>query len=166
MLFTVIITAQRRFNRTMDEIDYQIVSLLQEDARLSNAALGKAVGLTTSTVHDRVKKLEKKGIIKGYVALVNPQALGKPIMAFIRLTVGQGDYLESKNKVMKLCQAEPDILECHGVAGTDCYVLKVRVKNPHDLERLIEEIRCHAEISQTITTIVLSTFKDSTKITP
>jgi Lrp/AsnC family transcriptional regulator, leucine-responsive regulatory protein len=63
----------------IDEIDHQIISLLQENARLSNAALAENVGLTTSTVHERVKKLEKKGIIKGYVAMVDAEALGSPL---------------------------------------------------------------------------------------
>jgi Lrp/AsnC family leucine-responsive transcriptional regulator len=86
----------------INEIDRKIVTLLQQDARLSNAALAKKVGLTTSTVHERVKKLERKGVIKGYVAVVDPEALGKPITAFIRLVVGAiaGDYIESKRVII------------------------------------------------------------------
>ncbi|MBI1880449.1 MAG: Lrp/AsnC family transcriptional regulator, partial [Chloroflexi bacterium] len=106
----------------IDQIDRQIVLLLQEDARLSNSALAEAVGLTVSTVHERVKKLEKKGIIKGYVAVVDAEAVGKPIMAFIRLTVGTtpDGYIETKHNIMEVCQSEADILECYGVAGEDC----------------------------------------------
>ena len=152
----------------IDDIDRQIVSLLQEDARLSNAALAEAVGLTVSTVHERVKKLEKKGIIRGYVAIVDAEALGKPIMAFIRLTVGTtpDGYITSKNDVLSLCTTEPDVLECHNVAGEDCYILKVRATSPKDLEKLIERIRCNAHVSRSITNIVLSTFKESSKIVP
>ena len=152
----------------IDQIDRQIVSLLQTDARLSNTALAEKVGLTTSTVHERVKKLEKKGIIKGYVAVVDAEALGKPIMAFIRLTVGSAstDYLESKNSVVSICQAEPDVLECHAVAGEDCYILKVRAPSPGDLEKLIERIRCNAQVSRTTTSIVLSTPKETTQVMP
>ena len=152
----------------IDKIDRQIVSLLQADARLSNAALAEKVGLTTSTVHERVKKLEKKGIIKGYVAVVDPEALGKPIMAFIHLTVGSTstDYLESKNSVVSLCREEPDVLECHTVAGEDCYILKVRAPSPGDLEKLIEGIRCNAQVSRTTTSIVLSTLKETTQVMP
>ena len=152
----------------IDEIDRQIVMLLQDDARLSNSALAEAVGLTISTVHERVKKLEKKGIIKGYVAVVDAEALGKPIMAFIRLAVAatSGNYLESKDRVMSVCLAEPDVLEFHNVAGEDCYILKVRAASPKALEKLIERIRGHAHVSRSITNIVLSTFKDSSKIAP
>jgi len=142
--------------------------LLQENARLSNAALAKEVGLTVSTVHERVKKLEKKGIIKGYVALVAADALGKSITAFIRLSVGVStdSYLESKNSVMNVCLAEPEVLECHGVAGEDCYVLKVRTASPKALEKLVERIRCQAAVSRSVTSIVLSTFKESTVVVP
>jgi Lrp/AsnC family leucine-responsive transcriptional regulator len=152
----------------IDDIDRHIVTLLQENARLSNAALAKEVGLTASTVHERVKKLEKKGIIKGYVALVDAEAMDKPITAFIRLTVGASTegYLQSKNSVMKVSLAEPDVMECHGVAGEDCYVLKVRAASPQALEKLIERIRCQAVISRSVTSIVLTTFKEETIITP
>jgi len=150
-----------------DEIDHKIILLLQENARLSNAALAEAVGLTISTVHERVKKLERKGVIKGYVAVVDAAALGKPITAFIRLMVGaQADYIESKNRVEAVCQAESDVLECHGVAGEDCYVLKVRVANPRELERLIERIRTQASIARSTTSIVLSTFKEGSTVVP
>lgn len=152
----------------IDEIDRQIITLLQEDARLSNAAIAEQVGLTVSTVHERVKKLERKGIIKGYTAVVDPELLGKPITAFIRLTVGSmtEDYIESKNRIKDVCLAEPDILECHGVAGEDCYMLKVRVANPKELEKLLERIRSRASIWRSTTSIVMSTLKESSLVTP
>lgn len=152
----------------IDETDRQIVMMLQQDARLSNAAIAQAVGLTVSTVHERVKKLEKKGVIKGYTAVVDAEMLGKPITAFVRLTVGSatGNYLESKNSVADVCLAEPDVLECHGVAGEDCYVLKVRAAGPKALEQLIERIRCRAAVSRSVTSIVLSTIKESAVVQP
>ena len=152
----------------IDKIDRRIVTLLQADARLSNAALAEHVGLTTSTVHGRVKKLEKKGIIKRYVAVVDAETLGKPIMAFVRLTVGSPstDYLDSKSSVRSICHDEPDVLECHTVAGEDCYVLKVRAASPRDLERLIERIRSNTQVSRTATSIVLSTLKETTQVMP
>lgn len=152
----------------IDDIDRQIILLLQEDARLSNAALAEKVGLTVSTVHERVRKLEKKGVIKGYVAVVNAEALGKPIMAFIRLSVGATTegYVETKRSVLDVCRDESDVLECHGVAGEDCYILKVRAANPKELEKLIERIRSKATVSRSVTSIVLSTFKESSPIVP
>ncbi|MBN1877487.1 MAG: Lrp/AsnC family transcriptional regulator [Anaerolineae bacterium] len=152
----------------IDEIDRQLISFLQEDARLTNAALAEKVGLTASTVHERVKKLEKKGIIKGYIATVDAEALGKPIMAFIRLSVSSAstDYSESRNSILNICQTEPDILECHSVAGEDCYILRVRAAGPADLEKLLGRVRCSAQIIRTTTNIVLSTLKQTSKVTP
>jgi Lrp/AsnC family leucine-responsive transcriptional regulator len=151
-----------------DDIDRQILTLLQENGRLSNAALAEQVGLTVSTVHERVKKLEKKGLIKGYVAVVDAEGIGKPITAFIRLLVGATSegYVESKKCVMNACLAEPDVLECHGVAGEDCYILKVVAASPKDLEKLVERIRSNAPVSRSVTSIVLSTFKESSLIYP
>ena len=155
-------------NRMIDEIDRQILMLLQTDARISNAAIAEQVGLTTSTVHDRVKKLERKGIIKGYVAVVDAELLDKSISAFIRLTVGSGatNYLESKESIKTVCESESDVIECHAVAGEDCYVMKARVANPQELERLVDRIRCNAPVSRSTTGIVLSTLKETTLVTP
>jgi Lrp/AsnC family leucine-responsive transcriptional regulator len=152
----------------IDEIDQKILVLLQQDARLSNAAIAAEVGLTASTVHERVKKLEKRGVIKGYTVVVDAEALGKPIVAFIRITLGVSteSYLALKQSVTEVCLAEPDVQECHGVAGEDCYILKVRAATPKDLERLIERIRCQAAVSRSITNIVLSTFKESSVVMP
>ncbi len=151
----------------IDEIDAQILMLLQENGRLANAAIAEQVGLTTSTVFDRIKRLEKRGVIQRYVALVDAAALGKPITAFVRLVVGADgneSYLASKRQFAELCQTEPDVLECHTVAGEDCYVLKVRVANTGQLEALIERLRSQANVTRTTTNIVLSTFKEETKV--
>ncbi len=150
----------------IDEIDGQILNLLQENGRLSNAAIAEQVGLTTSTVFDRIKRLEKRGVIQRYVAVVDPVALGKPITAFVRLVVGADeDYSISKRQFAETCLAEPEVLECHTVAGEDCYVLKVRVANTAQLEALIERLRSQAMVTRTITNIVLSTFKEEIKVT-
>lgn len=153
----------------LDDVDRQIVLMLQEDARLSNAALAEAVGLTTSTVYERVKKLEKKGVIKKYVAIVEPEAINKPIAAFIRLVMGmtaEDDYVTSKRNFIANCLAEPDVLECHSVAGEDCYILKVRVTTPQALEQLLERLRSNALVAKSTSSIVLSTFKEDTKVEP
>lgn len=151
----------------IDEIDRQIVMLLQADGRLSNAAIAEQVGLTTSTVFDRIKKLERRGVIQRYTAVVDAAALGKPITAFVRLVVGsdsQDNYRASKEQFAEVCRAEPDVLECHTVAGEDCYILKVRVATTRQLEELIERLRSHTLITRSTTNIVLSTFKEETKI--
>lgn len=151
----------------IDQKDSQILKLLQEDARLSNAEIGERVGLSASTVFDRVKKMQQKGIIKGYVAMVEPGAVGKPIAAFVRLTVNAPpgeSYLACKRDFVAACLAEADVLECHGVAGEDCYILKVRVGDPAGLEALLERLRDQAAVSSSVSNIVLSTYKETTQV--
>ncbi len=147
----------------LDPIDMKILGLLEKDARLSNQAIGEAVGLTASSVFERVKKLEKKGVIRGYTALIDPAAVGRPIAAFIRLMVGSA---RGPSSVADICRAEPEILECHHVAGEDCYILKVRAESPQGLERLVERLRRESEVQRSVTAIVFSTAKESTAVVP
>jgi Lrp/AsnC family transcriptional regulator, leucine-responsive regulatory protein len=148
----------------LDDINRKILALLQRDARLSNAEIAKEVGLTISSVHERVKKLEKAGIIKGYVAVVDPEMLGKPLLAFLRITVSSHD--KARQEINTLCLQDPDIMECHNVAGEDCFIVKVRAESPKKLERLLSRIRDAAEASRSVTNIVLSTYKESPRVEP
>jgi Lrp/AsnC family transcriptional regulator, leucine-responsive regulatory protein len=148
----------------IDEIDRKLLDLLQRDARLSNAEMAEAVGLTVSSVHERVKKLERKGVIKGYVAVLDPEKLGKPLLAFLRLAVSSHE--SAQVSIRTLCESEPDILECHNVAGEDCFILKVRAEGPKQLERLLSAIRNSADAGRSITNIVLSTYKESSRVAP
>ena len=147
----------------LDPIDLKILALLEKDARLSNQAIGEAVGLTSSSVFERVKKLEKKGVIRGYTALIDPAAVGRPITAFIRLMVGAQRGTRS---VTDLCRDEPEVMECHHVAGEDCYILKVRTDTPQGLEKLLERLRREPEIQRSVTAIVFSTAKESAAVVP
>lgn len=151
----------------VDQKDVQILKLLQENARLSNAEIGEEVGLSASTVFERVKKMQNRGVIKRYVAVVDPGIVGKSIAAFVRLTVNAPpgeSYVACKRDFVAACQTEPDVLECHGVAGEDCYILKVRVGDPAGLEALLERLRDRAAVSSSVSNIVLSTYKETTSI--
>jgi len=148
----------------IDATDMKLLDLLQKDGRLSNAEMATAVGLTVSSVHERVKKMERKGIIKGYVAMVDPEKLSKQLLAFIRLTVTPGE--PGISGIVTLCAAEPDILECHNVAGEDCLILKVRAESPKKLETLLTAIKGSVPATRSVTSIVLSTYKESTHIVP
>jgi Lrp/AsnC family transcriptional regulator, leucine-responsive regulatory protein len=147
----------------IDSTDKKILSILQENARLSNAEIADKVGLTASSVHERVKKLEKKGILKGYVAIVDADKLGKPMMAFIRLSVSSQTI---RGTIQKLCASEHDILECHDVAGEDCYILKVRAEGPKQLERLLMAIKSKSDSIRSVTNIVLSSYKETNYVEP
>jgi Lrp/AsnC family leucine-responsive transcriptional regulator len=148
----------------IDEIDRKLIDMLQGNARLSNAEMAEAVGLTVSSVHERVKKLERKGVIKGYVAVLDPDKLGKPLLAFLRLTVSSHE--SAQTSIRALCESEPDILECHNVAGEDCFIIKVRAEGPKQLERLLSSIRNSTDTGRSVTNIVLSTYKESSRIAP
>ncbi|MFC7372462.1 Lrp/AsnC family transcriptional regulator [Fictibacillus iocasae] len=116
----------------MDEIDYEILQHLQDDARISMTALGKKIGLSTPAVNERVKKLEDKGIIESYRAVVNPEKIQKPIMAFIL-------YDDTKcSSFVEFCKNHPDVIECHRLAGQYNYLIKVVTDTVHSLETFID----------------------------
>lgn len=153
----------------LDAIDRKLLLLLQEDGRLSNADLAARVGLSPSSVHERVRKLEKAGTIQGYAARIEPGALGKGLLAFMRLSVGWTEGEDPgavSSSLAELCAAEPDILECHHLAGEDCYILKLRSPGPRELEALILRVGTASRASRSVTSIVLSSVKESTLLVP
>ncbi len=146
----------------MEEIDRQIVRLLAEDGRMSFTDLGKATGLSTSAVHQRVRRLEQRGVIRGYSAVVDPEALGLPLTAFVSVTPFDP---AAPDDVPEKLRHLPEIEACHSVAGEESYILKVRVQTPATLESLLAKIRAEAACS-TRTTIVLSTPYEARPIDP
>ena len=137
----------------MEELDRQIVQLLVGDGRMSYTDLGKATGLSTSAVHQRVRRLEQRGVIRGYAAIVDPESVSLPLTAFI--SVKPFDPSAPDDAPERLAGLD-EIEACHSVAGEESYILKVRVGGPNDLEHLLARIRSAAGVS-TRTTVVLST---------
>ena len=138
---------------SVEDIDRKIVALLTQDGRMSYTDLGKATGLSTSAVHQRVRRLEERGVIRGYVAVVDPEAVELPLTAFISIRpIDPAAPDDAPDRLRDL----PEIEACHSVAGEESYILKVRVRTPADLEGLLARIRAAAGVS-TRTTIVLST---------
>ena len=137
----------------MEDLDRAIVRLLAADGRMSYTDLGKATGLSTSAVHQRVRRLEQRGVIKGYAAVVDHESLGLPLTALI--SIKPIDPAAPDDAPARL-EGVPQIEACHSVAGDESYVLKVRVASPSDLETLLAEIRAKANVS-TRTSVVLST---------
>jgi len=141
----------------VEEIDRQIVGHLAADGRMSFTDLGKATGLSTSAVHQRVRRLEQRGVIRGYRAVVEPEALGLPLTAFISIKSADPGAEDDAPASLAAIRA---IESCYSVAGEEAYILKVRVSSPQALEALLTEIRSVAGVS-TRTTVVLSTpFED------
>ena len=129
------------------------MTLLAADGRMSYTDLGKATGLSTSAVHQRVKRLESRGLIKGYGATIDHDQLGLPLTAFI--SIRPIDPSQPNDSPERLTEVK-EIESCWSVAGDESYILKVRVATPRDLEDLLARVRAAANVS-TRTTIVLST---------
>ncbi len=137
----------------MEDTDRQIIGLLCADGRMSLADIARETGLSTSALHQRVRRLEQRGLITGYRAEVDYRAVGLPLTAFVSLTPIDP---AAPDDVPERLRAIPDIEACWSVAGAEAYILKVRVVEPADLEALLARIRATANVS-TRTTIVLST---------
>jgi len=137
----------------VEDTDRRILGLLAADGRMSFTDLGKATGLSTSAVHQRVKRLEQRGLITGYGATVNHDELGLPLTAFISITpIDPSQPDDYPDRLRGIAEIE----SCWSVAGDESYILKIRVATPRDLEDLVARIRAAANVS-TRTTIVLST---------
>lgn len=146
----------------IDEIDGSILDILQYNARTSQAELAKAVGLAPSAVTERLKKLEAKGIIKDYVALIDPHVVDRGLLAFIAVRTSEhGPDMPSAIELSRI----PEVLEVHHVAGDDCYLLKVRARDAEHLGQMLrQQIASAPSVISTRTTIVLETVKEDPRI--
>ena len=137
----------------MDTKDRTILEILQEDARATYAQIGDRVGLSASSVHERVRKLARTGVIRGYRAVVQPESVGLDVTALVSampLDPSQPDDLPDR------VEGFAEIEDCYSVAGHENYILKVRTRTTGDLEDLLRRLREKALV-QTRTTVVLST---------
>jgi len=142
----------------IDEIDRQILEILQSDARTSNAELSRRVGMAASAVFERVRRLEQRRVIQGYGAKVDPRAVERSLLAFV--LVRSDEHTGSISTGEALAQ-EPEVLEVHHVAGQDSYLVKVRVKDPEALGRLLRErFGAISTVRSTQSTIALETLKE------
>ena len=137
----------------MEDVDRRIVELLRADGRMSYTDLGKAMGLSTSAVHQRVRRLEERGVLKGYTAVVDHAALDLPLTAFISITPLDP---AAPDDIPERLRGISELEACHSVAGEENYILKARVRTPGDLEDLLARVRATANVA-TRTTVVLST---------
>ena len=148
----------------IDPIDYKILDLLQRNARMTQSEIAASVGMSQPAVAERLRKLEQDGVIIGYAARVDSRKLGKDITAFIGVRIEHPKY--NKEFSRRMIQHH-DVLECHRVTGADSYLLKVVTENTESLDRLISEVvRTVPGVTRTLTTIVMSSFKESTYIQP
>jgi Lrp/AsnC family leucine-responsive transcriptional regulator len=146
----------------LEEIDARIAGVLAADGRCSYTDLAERVGLSVSAVHQRVRRLEKRGVIQGYSAQIDSEQIGLPLTAFVSLTpIDPGAPDDYPHRLAML----PEIEACHSVAGVESYIVKVRVASPSALEALLAQIRGTAGLS-TRTTVVLSTPFENRAVAP
>lgn len=143
----------------LDTVDRAILTLLQENARIPHAEVARRVGMAASAVVERVRKLEERGVIRGYATDLDPRALDLGLLAFVFVRTSDRGSSETAERLA----AVPGVLEVHDVAGEDCYLVKVRAADPEDLyKRLRDTFAGVPSVLSTRTTIVLKTLKHTT----
>ena len=133
----------------LDSVGWKILSLLQENARISFSEIGRQVGLTPTAVAERMRRLEDAGVIRAYRVDVSPSSLGYAMTVFIRVTVKPG----MSTQVVRLVETMPEVLECYRITGDDSYLLKAVATSVEHLEQLVIRIRA---LGQPATSVVLS----------
>jgi Lrp/AsnC family leucine-responsive transcriptional regulator len=146
----------------LDPIDYRILDLLQRDARVTQMQIASEVKLSQPSVAERIRKLDASGAVLGYVARLDPRKVGNDIRAFVGVRVAHPRHHDAFTRRV---QQIPEVLECHRVAGTDSYMLKVVARGTEALDKLISEtLRRLPGVTRTTTTVVLATVKETTAV--
>lgn len=149
-------------DRIMDDTDLQILQILQANARETQVDIARAVGLAPSAVLERLRKLESRGLIRGYSADVDPRAVDRGMLAFVSVRSEEAPGDDNVAKELARC---PDVLEVHHVAGDDCYLVKVRTRDAEQLGVLLRtRIGRIPGVRSTRTTIVLETVKETHRL--
>src|SRR5262245_21049814 len=130
--------------RLLDIVGWKLLALLQEDARRSFSELGRAVGLSSPAVAERVRRMEEAGIITGYHAAIDPQRVGMQLLAFMRLS----EVGDQSTRFADLVAETPEVLECHRLTGSDSYVLKVVAQSITHLEMLIDRFVPYGQVTK------------------
>jgi Lrp/AsnC family leucine-responsive transcriptional regulator len=139
----------------LDVIDQRLVRELAANGRATSTSLAQMVGLSPPSVHERLQRLERTGVISSYAALVDPVAVGAGTAAFVALNLGPGPL--DKASIDRALTAEEAVLEAHEIAGEDCYLLKLRVDSPQSLSATLARFRDLHPHAATRTTVVLRT---------
>jgi Lrp/AsnC family leucine-responsive transcriptional regulator len=149
----------------LDVVDRRILRILALDGRASYQAIADQVGLSRPAVMERVKRLEEARFITGYGAHLGRGKSGVPVTAFVAVRYGNSDYVGDEPRMREM-EKHPGVLECHHVAGEDCYILKIAAPDLEGVQRILRELRGPAEQMNTRTTIVLSTLFEKPGLVP
>lgn len=142
----------------LDDIDIQILNHLQENGRAQRNKIAELVGLSVPSVSERMRKLEERGLIESYNAILSSKNFHFDITAFIFVQVDGSEYYLS---FVEMTSHEPEILECHSITGDGSHFIKVRTKNTSSFERLLSRIQAWEGVGKTRSNLVLSTFKET-----
>ena len=146
----------------MDTLDKKAIVFLMKQGRATWAELGQLLGLSAPSAADRVRKLEQRGVIRGYAALVDPSSVGQPLTAYVSVSLASH---RNRAAFLRAISRMEQVAECHHVAGDDDYLLKVRCRGTEDLDHLLAtELKDKLGVARTRTTIVLSTAKESVRV--
>ena len=145
-----------------DSVDRAILTAISRDGRATLSQLSDAVGLSVSAVQSRLRRLETRGVISGYQAILDPEQVGTPLSAFIEITPLDPAQPDNAPELLEHLDA---IEACHSIAGDASYMLFVRVPSPRALEELVRDVRLAANVS-TRTTVVLQTFYEHRPVVP
>ena len=146
-------------DKKLDPIDHGLLEILQKNARTKLNEMAQQLGLTIPTISERIQKLEERGFIKGYTAILDAKRLGKDITAFITVSIDSSKHYQM---FMERARETEEILECHSVTGEGSHLLKIRAENTNALEKLLSRIQSWPGVLSTKTSVVLSTIKEST----
>lgn len=141
----------------IDAKDFQILSALQGNSRITASEIAENVSMSIPAVAERIKKLTESGTIKSFTAKLNAKRLGFDLAAFIAVVSASSDHYED---IIKNATGHPAVLECHSVTGDGSHMLKVRVKNSTGLEKLLREIQSWPGVIRTHTSVIMSTYKE------
>jgi len=134
----------------LDEVNVRLLQLLASDPRLSTSELARRVGMSAPAVRERIGRLERAGIIRGYRLDIDPAAIGLPVAAWVRIRPGPGQL----PKIAELAQRTPEVTECHRISGEDCFLLKVHVPAVEALEAILDRFLMHG---QTTSSFIVAT---------
>ena len=146
----------------LDSLDRKALEFLVRNGRATWAELGQLLGLSAPSAAERVRKLEQRGVIRGYAALIDPASVGRPLTAYISVSLASH---RNRAAFLRAIAKMDQVAECHHVAGDDDYLLKVRCRGTQDLDHLLaRELKEKLGVARTRTTIVLSTAKESVRV--
>jgi len=140
----------------LDATDRRIIRILAQDGRASYQGIADEVGLSRPAIMERVKRLEESGYIRGYRVQLDRVKIGMPVTAFVAVRYGSSDYVGDEPRMREM-EKHPGVLECHHIAGDDCYMLKVVAEDLEGVQSILRDLRGPNPQMNTRTTIVLST---------